>query len=226
MYEDRGSLNNLTSASGQLIHSGITIIEPSTGNIVAMVGDMGEKAGNLLWNYATDIQQPGSAIKPLTAYAPALDSGAITPATTFDNYPVQLMNGSPGPRTLPIPIPAGPVWQWVFRTPSIPLRFSRFKKGGVTNAYAFATEKLGLSLVPEDMDISPLGLGGLTYGLSTVEMAAAYATFANSGIYNEPKTYTQVTDSEGNVVLENSGERIMHNSRSVVLCAINNFGAV
>ena len=101
VYEDRGSLNNLTSASGQLIHSGITIIDPYTGNIVAMVGDMGEKEGNLLWNYATDIQQPGSAIKPLTAYAPALDSGAITPATTFDNYPVQLMNGSPWPKNSP-----------------------------------------------------------------------------------------------------------------------------
>ena len=87
VYEDRGSLNNLTSASGQLIHSGITIIEPSTGNIEAMVGDMGPKSGNLLWNYATDIQQPGSSIKPLTAYAPALDAGAVSPATTFDNYP-------------------------------------------------------------------------------------------------------------------------------------------
>ena len=79
VYEDRGSLNNLTSANGQLIHSGITIIEPYTGNIVAMVGDMGEKTGNLLWNYATDIQQPGSSIKPLTAYAPALDAGASLP---------------------------------------------------------------------------------------------------------------------------------------------------
>ena len=78
VYEDRGSLNNLTSVSGQLIHSGITIIEPSTGNIVAMVGDMGAKSGNRIWNYATDIQQPGSAIKPLTAYAPAIDAGAVS----------------------------------------------------------------------------------------------------------------------------------------------------
>jgi penicillin-binding protein 1A len=66
-----------------------------------MVGDMGPKEGNLLWNYATDIQQPGSSIKPLTAYAPALDSGAINPGTTFDNYPVQLMNGSPWPKNSP-----------------------------------------------------------------------------------------------------------------------------
>ena len=98
VYEDRGSLNNLTSPSGQPIRSGITILDPYTGNIVAMVGDMGPKEGNLLWNYATDIQQPGSSIKPLTAYAPALDSGAINPGTTFDNYPVQLLNGSPWPK--------------------------------------------------------------------------------------------------------------------------------
>lgn len=51
------------------------------------------------------------------------------------------------------------------------------EKVGVTAAYQFATENLGLSLAPEDMNVSPLGLGGLTYGLSTVEMAAAYSCF-------------------------------------------------
>ena len=207
VYEDRGSLNNLTSANGQPIRSGITIIDPYTGNIVAMVGDMGPKTGNLLWNYATDIQQPGSSIKPLTAYAPALDSGAINPGTTFDNYPVQLLNGSPWPKNSPNTYTGWTSVAEGIKRSINTIAVQSLQKGGVTNAYAFATEKLGLSLTPEDMDISPLGLGGLTYGLSTVEMAAAYATFANSGIYNEPKTYTQVTDSEGNVILENSGEQ-------------------
>lgn len=207
VYEDRGSLNNLTSANGQPIRSGITIIDPYTGNIVAMVGDMGEKVGNLLWNYATDIQQPGSSIKPLTAYAPALDSGAINPGTTFDNYPVQLLNGTPWPKNSPNTYTGWTSVAVGIQNSINTIAVQALQKGGVTNAYAFATEKLGLSLVPEDMDVSPLGLGGLTYGLSTVEMAAAYATFANSGIYNEPKTYTKVTDSEGNVVLENSGEQ-------------------
>lgn len=207
VYEDRGSLNNLTSASGQLIHSGITIIDPYTGNIVAMVGDMGPKEGNLLWNYATDIQQPGSSIKPLTAYAPALDSGAINPGTTFDNYPVQLLNGTPWPKNSPNTYTGWTSVAVGIQNSINTIAVQALQKGGVTNAYAFATEKLGLSLRPEDMDISPLGLGGLTYGLSTVEMAAAYASFANGGIYNEPKTYTKVTDSEGNIVLENSGEQ-------------------
>ncbi|MCI6054283.1 transglycosylase domain-containing protein [Dysosmobacter sp.] len=208
VYEDRGSLNNLTSASGQLIHSGITIIDPYTGNIVAMVGDMGPKEGNLLWNYATDIQQPGSSIKPLTAYAPALDSGAINPGTTFDNYPVQLMNGSPWPKNSPNTYTGWTSVSMGIQKSINTIAVQALQKGGVTNAYAFATEKLGLSLSPEDMDVSPLGLGGLTYGLSTVEMAAAYASFANSGIYNEPKTYLKVLGEDNStVILENTGEQ-------------------
>ena len=81
---------------------------------------------------------------------------------------------------------------------------------GIPESYAFATEKLKLSLVPDDMGLSPLGMGGLTHGLNTVEMAAAYACFVNQGIYNEPRTYLRVTKPENDgtetVVLENEGE--------------------
>ena len=100
VYEDRSNLD-LTSRDGQIIRSGITIIEPSTGNIVAIVGDMGEKSGNLITSYATDRRQVGSSMKPLTAYAPAIDSGAVTPATTFDDYPIQLLNKKPWPKNSP-----------------------------------------------------------------------------------------------------------------------------
>lgn len=210
VYEDRGSLNNLTSVSGQPIRSGITIIDPSTGNIVAMVGDMGEKTGNLLWNFATDIQQPGSSIKPLTAYAPALDAGVVSPATTFDNYPVQLLNGSPWPKNSPNRY-TGWTSVWTGIEDSInTIAVQTLEKVGVTAAYNFATQNLGLSLVPEDMNVSPLGLGGLTYGLSTVEMAAAYSAFANSGVYHEPRTYVRVLANDNTtVVLENESEQRM-----------------
>ncbi len=77
---------------------------------------------------------------------------------------------------------------------------------GVAESYAYATEKLGLSLVPEDMGVAPLGMGGLTYGLSTEEMAAAFSAFANNGVYNSPKMYTEVRDSNGETVLKNEGE--------------------
>ena len=159
VYEDRGSLNNLTSVSGQLIHSGITIIEPSTGNIVAMVGDMGAKTGNRLWNYATDIQQPGSSIKPLTAYAPALDAGVVSPATTFDNYPVQLLNGSPWPKNSPNTYTGWTSVSNGVQASINTIAVQTLEKVGVTEAYNFATENLDLQPGAGGHERQPPGSG-------------------------------------------------------------------
>ena len=206
VYEDRSNLN-VTSSRGQKLQSAITIIEPSTGNIVAMVGAMEEKTANLVWNYAIGTRQVGSSIKPLTVYAPALDANVITMASTFDNYPVRLLNGSPWPKNSP---PGYSGWTTLANGVANSINtvaVQVVEKLGVSESFAFATEKLGLSLVPEDMDVSPLGLGGLTYGLNTVEMAAAYASFANNGVYNSPRMYVRVTDANDEVVLENTGEQ-------------------
>lgn len=203
VYEDRGNLNNLTSSDGQPIRSGITIMDPYTGDIVALVGDMGEKTGNLITNYATQKRQPGSSIKPVTVYAPALDAGAITMASTFDNYPVRLLNGTPWPKNSPNTYTGMTTLATGVAKSINTVAIQALERVGVTEAYAFATENLHLGLVAQDMNESPLGLGGLTYGLSTVEMAAAYSTFANGGIYNSPRTYVRVEDRDGNVVLEN-----------------------
>ena len=205
VYEDRSNLD-VTSKKGQQLQSGITIIDPSTGNIVAMVGAIGAKEGNLLWNYAVGKRQVGSSMKPLTAYAPALDAGTITPATTFDNYPVQELNGSPWPKNSPNTYTGFTTVTEGIRRSINTIAVQSLESVGVTAAFAFATEKLNLSLEADDMNLSALGLGGLTYGLSTVEMAAAYASFANGGIYNTPKMYVKVTDANGNVVLDNTGE--------------------
>ena len=202
VYEDRSNLD-LTSRDGQPIRSGITIVEPSTGNVVAIVGDMGEKSGNLITSYATDRRQVGSSMKPLTAYAPAIDSGSVTPATTFDDYPIQLLEDNPWPKNSPNRyrgwVSIGTGVQHSINT----IALQTLQAGGLAEAYAFATENLGLNLVPEDMNLSSLGLGGLTYGLNTMEMAAAYAAFANDGVYNEPRTYLKVMNADGTeVVLE------------------------
>ena len=206
VYEDRSNLD-LTSRDGQPIRSGITIIDPYTGDIVATVGDMGPKEGNLLLSYATDRQQVGSSIKPLTVYAPAIDSGAVTPGTTFDDYPIELYKEqTPWPKNSP-----NKYRGWTTVTTGVQhsintIAVQTLQAAGVPEAFAFATENLNLGLVAADMDRSPLGMGGLTYGLNTVEMAAAYASFVNNGIYTEPRTYVRVTDAEGNVVLENESE--------------------
>ena len=205
VYEDRSNLD-LTSRDGQPIRSGITIIDPYTGNVVATVGDLGEKEGNLLTSYAMDRRQPGSSIKPLTAYAPAIDSGKVTPATTFDDYPVQLLNDNPWPKNSPNKYRGWTTVRTGIQHSINTIAVQTLQTVGVADAYAFATENLNLSLVPDDMGLSPLGMGGLTYGLNTREMAAAYASFANMGVYNSPRTYLRVEDANGNVILENEGE--------------------
>ena len=211
VYEDRGNLDNLTSKKGQPIRSGITIIEPTTGNIVAIVGDMGEKEGNLLLSYATDRRQPGSSIKPLTVYAPALDMNVVTPASTFDNYPIRLLNNKPWPKNSPNKYTGWTTLGVGVQNSINTVAAQVVEKLGVTNSFAFATEKLNLQLDPNDMNTAALGLGGLTRGFTTVEMAAAYAAFANHGVYNSPRTYLRVTQvdpvtGEEVTVLENEGE--------------------
>lgn len=207
VYEDRSNLN-VTSASGQKLQSGITIIDVATGDVVAMVGAVGEKEGDLVWNYATGYRQVGSSIKPITVYAPALDAGVITMASTFDDYPVRLLNGNPWPKNSPSGYKGMTTLSSGVARSVNTVAIQVVEALGLSNSYKFATEKLGMtSLDPKDLEGSgSLGLGGLTVGANTEEMAAAYAAFANKGVYNKPRMYVKVTDADGNVVLENKTE--------------------
>ncbi len=205
VYEDRSNLD-VTSRRGQKLQSGITIVDPYTGNIVATVGNVGPKEGNRVWNYATSTRQVGSSIKPLTVYAPALENNVVTMASTFDNYPVRLLNDKPWPKNSPAGYSGWTTLGDGLRSSINTVAVQVEERLGASASYAFATEKLGLNLVPDDMNSAALGLGGLTYGLNTVEMAAAFATFANGGTYHAPRTYLRVEDAGGNTILENEGE--------------------
>lgn len=205
VYADRANLD-VTSRSGQQLQSGITVLDPYTGDIVATVGKIGVKDGNLLQSFAYTKRPVGSSIKPLTVYSAAIDAGAVTPATVFDNYPVRALEDKPWPKNSPnrytglTTLPDGVANSWNT------IAVQTVETLGLPQSFAFATENLRLSLVPEDMDTSPLAMGGLTYGLNTMEMAAAYACFPNGGVYNAPRTYLRVEDAEGNIVLENESE--------------------
>ncbi|MBQ6206329.1 MAG: hypothetical protein IJK52_04525, partial [Oscillospiraceae bacterium] len=201
VYTNRKNLN-LTSKDGQLISSAITILDPNTGNIVAIVGDMGEKTGNRVFSFASTKRQPGSSIKPLTVYSPALDAGVVTPATALDDYPVMKYNGNAWPKNSPSGYGGLTNIRTGVRKSINTIAVRTLQLLGVENSYEFATKKLNLSLVEDDMSLSPLGMGGLTYGLSTIEMAAGYGAIANHGIYNRPRTYLRVLDSKGLTVIE------------------------
>lgn len=221
IYTNRENLN-YTSKSGQDMQSSITIIDNSTGDIVAIVGQFGEKEGNLLTNYANTAQrQPGSSIKPLSVYSPALEMGRISPITIIDDYPYQELGGRAWPTNSGAASYRGLTTVRSGLARSVNTIAVRILADMVTpqESFKFMEEKYHIDLVEalevngrisSDIDISPLALGGLTNGVSTRDMAEAYATFPSNGIYTYSRTYTKVTqlvDGEEVVLLENEPQK-------------------
>ena len=207
VYADRNNLN-YTSSKGQQLQSGATIIDNTTGDIVAVAGRVGEREGRFLLDYSTVVRQCGSAIKPLSVYAPALDTGVITPASVIDDYPVEMLGGSIWPVNAYSGYRSIMTLQDAIRNSSNPTAVRTAIKLTLPASYAFMTENLSFSTLTND-DLTAAGalaLGGLSKGVTTREMAAAYASFARGGIYTTPRTYTEVRDHNGNVILDNKSE--------------------
>ena len=187
---------------------GMTIVDPYTGYVVAMVGGAGAKEGARVWNWATSARQCGSAIKPISVYAPALDDGTINGASTIDDYPVMVLNGSVYPKNANGRYKGlTPLHTAIARsTNTCAVRV--VQEYGTSRSYDFMTNKLGFTtLTSQDaQQVGNMGLGGLDRGVTTEEMAAAFAAFANEGIYTAPRTFIRVEDADGNVILENEAK--------------------
>lgn len=220
VYQDRSVLE-LDSKTGQEIQSAITIVDNRTGNVIAMAGGIGEKEYSRTWNRATDtIRPPGSSIKPLAVYAPALDMGLITPATVFDDVPVELDASGDSWPSNSYNYFKGLTTVFEALEDSVNTISVRVLQDLVTPnmSYQYMTDCFGITTLEpsreengqilSDIDRAPLALGGLTDGVSTYEMAAAYATFANNGMYRQARTYTKVTavdiNGKESVLLENT----------------------
>ncbi len=203
---------------GQQLQSAIVIIDNRSGDIVAMAGGVGEKTEHDAWNRATDAErQSGSSIKPLTVYAPAFESGAITPATVVRDLPISYSNNSAYPlndtRTYSY---ARTIYRAVVRSVNAAAA-NTLNLSGENYAYKFAKEKFRLSTLVEsyvdadgdfhtDIGVGPLAMGAQTVGVTVRDMASAFATFANEGEYRRGRTFTKVYDSKGNLILDNTQE--------------------
>lgn len=202
IYADRNNFN-YPSKSGQQLQSGMTVIDNATGNIVAIAGRVGERKGALEWSYAANTTQCGSAIKPLSVYAPSLEAGVVTAASVIDDYPVMDLNGSAWPVNAYLGYHGLVTIQYALQQSSNTCAVRTLMKLTMPASYAFMTEKLGFTTLSDDdlVKVGNLGLGGTS--VNTIEMAAAYATFANNGVYTEPRTFIEVRDANGNVVIDN-----------------------
>ncbi len=200
-----GKIVSETLSSTLQPQTSVVVMDQETGHVLAVTGGRGDKKeiGSLTLNRATQsTRQPGSTFKVISTYAPALDVCGATLGTTY--YDTLLSyndktignwwgNTHLGYATLDFAIEA-----------SMNVVAVKCLEETVSEKTAFDyAEDFGIStLVPQDM--SPvLTLGGLTYGVTNLELTTAYAAIANDGTYTSPVFWTVVTDSNGNVILEN-----------------------
>ena len=205
-------------ASGEVQpQSAMVIMDPYTGLVKAMAGGRGEKEGNRTLNRATHtLRQPGSTIKPLSVYAPAIEYGLITPSSIVNDAPItykEYGNWSPrnddrkfkyritvssalmGSRN----VPATKICNYLTTEASFDYVKNNFHISSLVD-----NEKRGNKTFT-DKGLSAIALGGLTDGASVLDMCAAYCAFPNSGKYIEPSFYTKVVDSKGENILEHKG---------------------
>jgi len=184
---------------GKQVQGAMVLLDQHTGEIQALVG--GRKYSQLRsFNRATQAKrQPGSAIKPIVVYAPALEKGYTT-ATVLDDVPATYGNKTfvNSDNTYRGLIPMRTAVQWSINTYAVRL----LDRIGVDYGYDFAKKLEITTLDPaRDRHLS-LALGGITYGISPLEMAGAYGAIANQGIYVQPHAVRKIVDRNGEVLYE------------------------
>lgn len=231
------------SDEGEDPQSSMIIIDPYTGDILAVAGAVGEKKADRIQNFATETVRPaGSVIKPLSVYAPALEEGIITWSSVYDDVPVNFgsydLNASDGAALNLVAWPknASGVYRgltninYAIEHSVNTVTVKVLEDVGLYDSFAFLTEKLKMtSLISgktasdgrfiTDIDYAALALGQFNYGVSVREISAAYSVFANSGIYNDYRSYYKVSDSMGNIILENEyhGEAVISEENSILM---------
>ena len=196
--------------------SSMSVIDQHTGYVKALIGGRGEKTASLTLNRATDTtRQPGSTFKIVSTYAPALNEKGMTLATTIEDEPYEYPDGSPvnnatrsynGTTTIrtaiqkSINVVAVKCLEKV--TPELGLKYlDNF--GFTTLAHGTEADKDANGNVWSDANLAT-ALGGITRGVTNVELCASYAAIANGGNYIKPIYYTKILDHNGNVLIENT----------------------
>lgn len=229
VYVNRKSFPDMVSKKdGTKVQSAMTIMDYQ-GRIVAMVGQAGAKTQNRGLNRAANsYRQPGSTIKPLATYAPAIEMNIYNYSSMVKDYAIAV-NGQLWPHNVDKTLGSGNnvTIKYAIQKSlnTVPARIINYDIG-IDNSFNFLRDNFHLSNLDEkeDRTLSPLATGALTNGTTTVEMAAAYATFGNGGLYYKPYSYYKVTNSRGNEILlsnENpQGQRAISEETSDIVCEL------
>ena len=205
VYQDLDKIPK--TKDGKQLQSSMVVMDPYTGDIVGIEGGVGEKtvARGLNWACSSlGRRPPGSSIKPIAVYGPALDGGLITPDTVFLDAPdIQLKGTDWFPKND----------DWKNRGP-ITIRSGIISSLNTVAAqvidilsparsYIFLTNTLHMSLEESDQDYAPLAAGQLTVGTTAREMASAYTIFPNQGTYTQGRTFSKIFKNDWTLLYDN-----------------------
>ena len=198
----------------------MVVMDQYTGEVKGILGGRGEKTANLTLNRATDaVRQPGSTFKVVAAYAPALDAAGMSLATTQydgpyiyeDGTDMRLVkNWSGDPYTGWTPI------RYAIQQSKNVMAVKTYTQNGSALGLSYL-DKFGISTIQTITDANgrndygpTVALGGLTVGVTNLELTGAYATIANEGFYQEPIFYTKIEDHDGNIIIDKTVDRESH----------------
>ena len=196
IYENSDNFPNDT------VQSSAVILDNKNGSISAMIGGR-EHQGMRIYNRATAFRQPGSCIKPILVYAPAMEKNLITPATILDDYRKDFNGYSPtnykdqyyGKITVRRALALS------LNVPAVEL----LQQTGIEYSKSYA-KMAGITFDESDKNLA-IGLGGMKYGTSVLELAGAYCAFSNGGNYETPWCIEKITDYNGNVIFEHKSNK-------------------
>ena len=198
--KDPKYLSKSRETDGVYAQAAAVIIDPKTGYVVGAVGQLGEKTTSRGLNRVNSPRQTGSSIKPIADVLPAIEEGIITPATMYaDEYTI--FGGGYDPENYNYFTTVRTVRSALTTSQNIP--FLKIMAELTPKKSIEYMRKMGISTLDDEKDNNlALAIGGLTYGISPLEMAAAYASIANDGNYIEPTFYSKAVDSNENTVMQ------------------------
>lgn len=205
--------------------SAMVIMDYTTGQVVGCMGGLGTDVDATGINRATSsTRQPGSSFKPIVTYGCGLEKGVITAGTVYDNSPTTFGNKwTPSSTSYysglctvrnAIEVSSNTVAAKIMSEigPDNAIDFAR--KCGITSLIKSSEDSK-----TNDSNLPSMALGGLTKGVTPLQMAAAYSMIANNGVYISPTFYTKVEDSAGNIIIEpeQTTERVMTEQNAYIM---------
>lgn len=195
------------------LQGAMTVVDNSTGKVKAVIGGRSQQDNKEVYSLNRAYQsnrQPGSSIKPLVVYTPALMNG-YTPETTVFNIDVKTAKK----KGVDVQSLKGPAMtlRSALENSKNGVAWQIFDKLGARNNISYL-ENMGFASVCPNDYYNSASLGGLTYGVTTVEMAGAYSTLVNHGYYREPTCIDKMLDNKGNDIYRDKVEQQIYTAKA------------